>query len=57
MDGDSAVRQELEERTGQRTVPQIFVGSTHVGGFKELRAASQSGELDALLQREGIERS
>jgi glutaredoxin 3 len=34
---------------GARTVPQIFIGDTHVGGFDELYALEQAGKLDALL--------
>lgn len=40
---------EMLEKSGQQTVPQIFVGDTHVGGFDELYALEQSGELDKLL--------
>jgi len=36
-------------RTGRRTVPQIFIGETHVGGFDELAALEREGKLDALL--------
>ena len=35
--------------TGRRTVPQIFIGEHHVGGFDDLSAINQSGELDTLL--------
>jgi len=44
-------RTEMIERTGRRTVPQIFIGDRHVGGFDELAALEQAGELDALLER------
>lgn len=40
---------ELMQRSGMRTMPQIFVGDQLVGGFTELNAANQSGELDKLL--------
>ena len=36
--------------TGKRTVPQIFIDNTYIGGFDELRAADLSGELDKLLK-------
>jgi glutaredoxin 3 len=36
-------------RTGRRTVPQIFVGSTHVGGFDDLSALDREGKLTPLL--------
>jgi glutaredoxin 3 len=53
--GDREARVELIERSkGQRTVPQIFVGQTHVGGFSELLALYRSGELAPLLEAEGI---
>jgi thioredoxin reductase (NADPH) len=45
-------RGEMIERTGQRTVPQILIGDHHVGGFEELAALEDAGELDALLGRE-----
>ncbi|GAB2892332.1 glutaredoxin 3 [Paraburkholderia jirisanensis] len=37
------------ERTGRRTVPQIYIGATHVGGFDDLRALDARGGLDPLL--------
>ena len=37
------------ERSGQRTVPQIFIGGRHIGGSDELAELEQKGELDALL--------
>jgi glutaredoxin 3 len=42
-------RGEMIDRTGRRTVPQIFIGTRHVGGFDELRALDDAGELDPLL--------
>lgn len=43
-------RQEMMARSnGGHTVPQIFVGNTHVGGFDELAALDRAGKLDALL--------
>jgi len=42
-------RQEMMELTGRRTVPQIFIGDRHVGGFDDLRALDMQGELDPLL--------
>jgi len=38
------------EKTGRRTVPQIFIGDYHVGGFDDLRALDLKGELDHLLE-------
>lgn len=42
-------RIEMMEKTGRRTVPQIYIGEKHVGGFDDLRALDLAGELDALL--------
>jgi len=42
-------RDEMIARTGRRTVPQIFIGSTHVGGFDDLSALDREGKLSALL--------
>jgi len=42
-------RQEMMERTGRRTVPQIYVGERHVGGYDDLAALERSGGLDPLL--------
>ena len=42
-------RQEMMQRSGRRTVPQIFVGEHHVGGYDDLAALEQRGELDGLL--------
>lgn len=42
-------RTEMQARSGRTAVPQIFVGDTHVGGFDDLLALDQSGELDKLL--------
>lgn len=49
VDGDPELRQQMARRAGQRTVPQIWIGETHVGGFTDLAALDQSGELDQLL--------
>lgn len=40
----------MEQKTGRNTVPQIYVGDHHVGGFDDLSAADKRGELDKLLQ-------
>ena len=49
IDGDLKRREEMIERSGRRTVPQIFIGDHHVGGFDDLNALQQSGQLDGLL--------
>jgi len=43
-------RVEMMQKTGRRTVPQIYIGDTHVGGFDDLNALERAGKLDALLQ-------
>ena len=50
VDGDPAVRRAMEERSGRRTVPQVFIGDRHVGGYDDLRALDASGQLDPLLR-------
>ena len=52
VDEDPADRSAMLARSGgRRTVPQIFIGDRHVGGFDELYALDRSGELDTLLNR------
>lgn len=46
-------RVEMMEKTGRRTVPQIYIGETHVGGYDELAALEYAGRLDELLRGEG----
>ena len=43
-------RAEMMEKTGRRTVPQIYVGATHVGGYDDLAALDRAGKLDPLLE-------
>lgn len=47
--GDNEKRGEMMRRSGRRTVPQIFIGDTHVGGSDDLYALEQAGRLDAML--------
>jgi len=49
LDGDPVLLQDIMLRSGQRTVPQIWVGSRHVGGFTDLLQLDRLGELDELL--------
>jgi glutaredoxin 3 len=49
VDLDPAQRAQMMELTGRRTVPQIFIGATHVGGCDELMALDRRGELAPLL--------
>ena len=49
VDQDPARRDEMITRTGRRTVPQIFIGDTHVGGYDDLAALDRAGGLVPLL--------
>jgi thioredoxin reductase (NADPH) len=49
VEADPARRAEMIERSGRRTVPQIWIGERHVGGFDDLSELERRGELDALL--------
>lgn len=49
VDLDPEQKVEMMQKTGRRTVPQIYVGDTHVGGFDDLYALDQAGKLDPLL--------
>lgn len=49
IDEDTAQRALMMERTGRRTVPQIYIGDTHVGGFDDLSALDKAGKLLPLL--------
>jgi glutaredoxin 3 len=50
IDLDPSQRAVMMERTGRRTVPQIYIGDTHVGGYDDLAALDRSGGLKALLE-------
>lgn len=50
IDLDEARREEMMQKTGRRTVPQIYIGDTHVGGFDDLSALDKAGGLLPLLQ-------
>lgn len=52
VDLDPGRREEMMTRTGRRTVPQIFIGDTHVGGCDDLFALDSAGRLDSLLAGE-----
>jgi len=49
VDLDPGRREEMMNKTGRRTVPQIYIGDTHVGGFEELAALEHAGRLGSLL--------
>ncbi len=50
VDGDPAKRQEMMARSKRYTVPQIWIGETHIGGCDELFQLERRGELDDLLE-------
>jgi glutaredoxin 3 len=50
IDLDPQQRDAMMQKTGRRTVPQIYIGDTHVGGFDDLAALDHAGGLDALLK-------
>ena len=50
VDLEPTKRAEMMERTGRRTVPQIYIGEMHVGGYDDLAALDQAGKLDELLR-------
>lgn len=52
VDLDPGLRVEMMERTQRRTVPQIYIGDTHVGGFDDLSRLDREGKLHELLNRE-----
>jgi glutaredoxin 3 len=47
-------RTQMRARSGRGTVPQIFIGDHHVGGYEELEALDAEGRLDALLKPTGV---
>jgi glutaredoxin 3 len=49
VDLDPSLMQEMMRITGRRTVPQIYIGERHVGGFDDLSALDAGGELEPLL--------
>jgi len=49
IDRDPAQRELMMTRTGRRTVPQIYIGETHLGGYDDLVALDRAGKLDPLL--------
>ena len=51
IDLDPTKRDEMMQKTGRRTVPQIYIGDVHVGGFDDLSALDKAGGLDKLLQQ------
>ncbi len=52
VDLEPSRRAEMMQRTGRRTVPQIYIGDEHIGGFEELAALERAGRLDPVLAGE-----
>lgn len=50
VDMQPELRMQMMEQTGRRSVPQIYIGNRHVGGYDDLAALEHKGELAALLQ-------
>ena len=55
VDLESGQMKAMMARTGRRSVPQIFIGEVHVGGYDDLAALDRAGRLDALLQTTGAD--
>jgi glutaredoxin 3 len=49
VDGDSDLRRQMMDLSGRHTVPQIWIGDQHIGGFDELNLLERQGRLDKLL--------
>lgn len=50
VDGNPQLRAEMSKKAGRTSVPQVWIGATHVGGCDDLYALERAGKLDALLQ-------
>lgn len=50
VDTEPGLWEAMSVKTGRRTVPQIFIGELHIGGFDDLNALEKAGRLDVLLQ-------
>lgn len=52
IDTDAGLRQEMEAKSGRRSIPQIFINGQHVGGYDDLMALARTDALDKLLTEE-----
>jgi len=52
VDGNPELRRAMEERSGRRTVPQIYIGEVHVGGFDDLAELDADGALETLYEEQ-----
>jgi len=50
VDGQAELRREMVELSGRNTVPQIWIGDQHIGGFDDLNLLNRQGKLDQILQ-------
>lgn len=50
-EGNPELMMEIVQKSGQRTVPQIFIGEKSIGGYRELLASTASGEFDSLVKQ------
>ena len=57
MDNGDAIQNSLQQISGQKTVPNIFIGGKHVGGCSDLKAAHSAGKLNGMLTAAGIQHS
>lgn len=55
VDLEPGQMEDMMARTGRRSIPQIFSGEVHVGGYEDLAALDRAGQLDALLQTTGAD--
>ncbi|MDG1310695.1 MAG: glutaredoxin 3 [Porticoccaceae bacterium] len=53
LDSNPELRAEIMERSSRNTVPQIWIGEAHIGGYTDLRQLDMQGELDSLVNAEG----
>ncbi|KAL6863479.1 Glutaredoxin [Amphichorda felina] len=53
IEGGSSMQDALQEISGQRTVPNIYIGQKHIGGNSEIQGLSKSGQLEGLLKNAG----
>jgi glutaredoxin 3 len=49
IDRVAGAREEMQQRSGRRTVPQVFIGARHIGGYDDTRELDERGQLDPLL--------
>ena len=50
IEDNDALRQEMMDKSQRRTVPQIFINERHIGGYDDLKALDDAGELDTIIR-------